>query len=63
MNFGGILPAYYDVINLLRMLLLRRKHVGFDVIELCPIQDNKASDFLDFKFIYQLLNYHFEGIK
>lgn len=54
---GGL--GYYDVINLMRKLIVKKKLVGFDVVELCPILNNKASDFLASKLIYQLLSYQF----
>jgi agmatinase len=54
---GGL--GYYDVINLMRKLIVEKKIVGFDVVELCPMQNNKASDFLASKLIYQLLSYQF----
>ena len=54
---GGL--SYYDVINLLRKLVVDKKLVGFDVVELCPIPGNKASDFLASKLIYQILSYQF----
>ena len=54
---GGL--GYYDVINLMRKLIVKKKLVGFDVVELCPIENNKASDFLASKLIYQLLSYQF----
>jgi agmatinase len=54
---GGL--GYYDVINLMRKLIVKKKLVGFDVVELCPIQNNRASDFLASKLIYQLLSYQF----
>jgi agmatinase len=55
---GGL--SYYEVINLVRKLIERKKVVGFDVVELCPIEDNKASDFLASKLIYQMLSYQFK---
>jgi agmatinase len=58
---GGL--AYYDVINLMRKLIITKKLVGFDVVELCPIENNKASDFLASKLIYQLLSYQFADRK
>lgn len=54
---GGL--AYYDVLRLLRTLIQRKQLIGFDVVELCPIDGNKASDFLATKLIYQLLSYQF----
>jgi agmatinase len=55
---GGL--TYYEVINLVRKLIDRKKLLGFDVVELCPIENNKASDFLASKLIYQLLSYRFK---
>ena len=54
---GGL--AYYDVINLMRKLIVEKNLVGFDVVELCPLQDSKASDFLASKLIYQMLSFQF----
>jgi agmatinase len=33
--------------------------VGFDVVELCPSDTNKAPDFIAAKIIYQLLSYRY----
>jgi agmatinase len=55
---GGL--SYYEVLNLVRKLIERKKVVGFDVVELCPIENNKASDFLATKLIYQMLSYQFK---
>ena len=56
---GGL--SYYDVLDLMRTLIGTKQLVGFDVVELCPIPDNRASDFLATKLIYQILSYRFEG--
>ena len=58
---GGL--SYYDVIHLMRKLIVKKKLVCFDVVELCPIPNNKASDFLATKLIYQILSYQFMGQK
>ena len=55
---GGL--TYYDVITLLKKLIVKKKVVGFDVVELCPNENNKASDFLATKLIYQILSYRFK---
>jgi len=52
---GGLL--WYDVLGLLRTVFENRNVVGFDVVELCPDQRNKAPDFLAAKLIYKLLSY------
>lgn len=54
---GGL--SYYDVINLMRKLIIEKNLVGFDVVELCPQKNSKASDFMASKLIYQLLSYQF----
>lgn len=58
---GGLL--YYDVINLLRKVIKNKNVVGFDVMELCPNEQSKPSDFLATKLIYQLLSFKFSGRK
>jgi len=54
---GGLL--WYDVLGLLRVVFENRDVVGFDVVELCPDERNKAPDFLAAKLIYKLLSYKF----
>jgi agmatinase len=54
---GGLL--WYDVLALLRAVFKKRRVVGFDVVELCPNEYSKASDFLAAKLIYKLLSYKF----
>ncbi|MEJ2703624.1 MAG: agmatinase [Sedimentisphaerales bacterium] len=54
---GGLM--WYDVLGLLRALCNKKRIVGFDVVELCPDDRNKAPDFLAAKLIYKLLSYRF----
>jgi agmatinase len=54
---GGLL--WYDVINMMIKIIEKRNLIGFDVVELCPIENNKASNFLASKFIYKILSYKF----
>ncbi|MHC4624163.1 MAG: agmatinase [Planctomycetota bacterium] len=54
---GGLL--WYDVLALLRTVFEKRQVAGFDVVELCPNEHSKASDFLAAKLIYKLLSYKF----
>jgi len=56
---GGLL--WYDVLGLMRTVFEKRNVVGFDVVELCPDERNKAPDFLAAKLIYKLLSYKFRG--
>lgn len=56
---GGLL--WYDVLSLLKAVANKKDIVGFDVVELCPDDKNKAPDFLAAKLIYKLLSYKFAG--
>ena len=56
---GGLL--WYDVLALLKMVAEEKTLVGFDVVELCPNENNKSPDFLAAKLIYKLLSYQFRG--
>lgn len=52
---GG--PGYFELMHFLKNVIRSRNVVGFDVVELCPNSENKASDFIAAKIIYQLLSY------
>jgi agmatinase len=54
---GG--PEYYEIMHFLKEVAGKKNIVGFDVVELCPSQVNKAPDFVAAKIIYQLLSYIF----
>jgi agmatinase len=54
---GGLF--WYQVIDLLREVFRKRNVVGFDIVELCPNENNKAPDFLAAKLIYKLLSYKY----
>jgi len=54
---GGLF--WYDVLALLRDIADKRRITGFDVVELCPNENNKAPDFTAAKLIYKLLSYIF----
>lgn len=53
--------AYRDILNLVKLVNERHNIVGFDVVELCPNENNKAPDFLAAKLIYQLLSVLFKS--
>jgi agmatinase len=55
---GGLF--WYDVLTLLKGVCEKKNVVGFDVVELCPDDSNKAPDFMAAKLIYKLLSYKFE---
>lgn len=52
---GGI--GWYDVLALLKAVGRKRKIIGADVVELCPIPGLHAPDFLAAKLVYKLIQY------
>jgi agmatinase len=54
---GGL--YWYEVLALLKAVSENTNIVGFDVVELCPDNRNKAPNFLAAKLIYKLLSYKF----
>jgi len=52
---GGLM--WYDVLELMKAVFRKKEVVGFDVVELCPSDYNKAPNFLAAKLIYKLLSY------
>lgn len=59
---GGLL--WYQLIDILKAVSEKVNIVGFDVVELKPVKENKSPDFLASKLIYTLLTYKYiTGIK
>jgi len=54
---GGL--YWYDFLSLLWQVIEKKNIVSFDVVELCPISNNIAPDFLAAKLIYKLIGYIF----
>ena len=54
---GGL--NWYQVTALLKAVSERKKIYGFDVVELCPNEYNKAPDYLTAKLVYKFLSYIF----
>jgi len=54
---GGLL--WYETLELLEQIHRHRNVVGFDVVELCPNEQNKAPNFLAAKLIYKMMGYKF----
>ncbi|MCY2950561.1 MAG: agmatinase [Planctomycetota bacterium] len=52
---GGLM--WYDVLALLRAVCRRKTVVGFDVVEMCPVEGSWAPEFLAAKLIYKILSY------
>lgn len=59
---GGLL--WYETLEFLKQVFEEKNVVGFDIVELCPKEDNKAPDFLAAKLYYKMLSYKFlnEGV-
>ncbi|MBK8954920.1 MAG: agmatinase [Saprospiraceae bacterium] len=55
---GGM--HWYQMMQFLRMVFLRKNIVGFDIVELAPSKGNKAPEFLAAKLYYKMLAYYFE---
>jgi len=51
---GGL--QYYEVYRFLDYVIRRHQIIAFDVVELCPNEREKSSDFLASKLIYQLIS-------
>ncbi len=58
---GGL--SWYLTLDILRLVAQNREIVGFDVVELAPLDGNIAPDFLASKLIYRFLSYILFGKK
>ncbi len=54
---GGI--SWYDFLNAIRYIVQDRQIVGFDIVELSPLEDIVAPDFMAARLIYKILGYIF----
>ncbi len=54
---GGL--TWYQVVNFIKLVAENKNIVGFDIMELCPNENNKAPDFLAAKLYYKILSYVF----
>lgn len=52
---GGLL--WYETLEFLELLFKSKKVVGFDVVELCPQNDNKISDVLAAVLVYRMVGW------
>ena len=55
---GGMF--YYETLEFLQMMFKKKNVVGFDIVELCPNDTDKSSDFLAAKLYYKMLSYKFK---
>jgi len=56
---GGLF--WYETLDFLKQVFAEKNVVGFDIVELCPNEVNKTSDFLAAKLYYKMLSYKFSG--
>jgi agmatinase len=56
---GGLL--YYETLEFLKLVFEQKNVVGFDMVELCPKENEKSSDFLAAKLFYKMLSYKFSS--
>jgi len=56
---GGLL--WYETLDFLKKVFEDKNVVGFDIMELCPNERNKSSDFLAAKLYYKMLSYKFNN--
>ncbi|WMI68530.1 agmatinase [Mangrovimonas sp. YM274] len=56
---GGLF--WYETLDFLKQVFEERNVVGFDIVELCPNENDKSSDFLAAKLYYKMLSYKFLG--
>ncbi|WP_034886892.1 agmatinase [Gillisia sp. Hel_I_29] len=55
---GGLF--WYETLEFLKMMFKKKNVVGFDIVELCPNEKDKSSDFLAAKLYYKMLSYKFK---
>tara|TARA_B110000211_G_C14075145_1_gene551701 strand:+ start:670 stop:1584 length:915 start_codon:yes stop_codon:yes gene_type:complete len=55
---GGLM--WYESLEFFKKVFEQKNVVGFDIVELCPNENEKSSDFLAAKLYYKLLSYKFE---
>ncbi|MCA1760984.1 MAG: arginase family protein [Bacteroidales bacterium] len=56
---GGL--HWYETLDFLKKIFKEKNVVGFDIMELCPNEKDKSSDFLAAKLYYKMLSYKFDN--
>lgn len=56
---GGLF--WYETLEFLHKIFEAKNVVGFDIVELCPNETEKSSDFLAAKLYYKMLSYKFSS--
>ncbi|MCA0931823.1 agmatinase [Lutimonas saemankumensis] len=54
---GGLF--WYETLGFLKQVFAEKNVVGFDIVELCPNENDRSSDFLAAKLYYKMLSYKF----
>ena len=54
---GGL--GWYEVLSFIKKVIQKKNVIAFDVVELCPNEKEKSSEFLAAKLIYKILSYKF----
>jgi len=54
---GGLF--WYETLDFLKQVFAEKNVVGFDIVELCPNDNNRASNFVAAKLYYKMLSYKF----
>jgi len=54
---GGLF--WYETLDFLKRVFEEKNVVGFDIVELCPNEKERSSDFLAAKLYYKMLSYKF----
>ncbi len=54
---GGMM--WYETLDFIQKVMKEKNVVGFDLVELCPIEGSKVSEFLAAKLFYKMLSYKF----
>ncbi len=55
---GGLF--WYETLSFLKKVFEEKNVVGFDIVELCPNENDKSSNFLAAKLYYKMLSYKFK---
>ena len=58
---GGLF--WYETLDFLKKIFEQKNVVGFDIMELCPNENEKSSNFLAAKLYYKMLSYKFENVE
>jgi len=53
---GGL--GWYETLDFLKRVFQRKRVVGMDVVELCPLPEHNAPDFLAARLVYKAIAYH-----